>query len=173
MKIRTLGMAMLLAGLAFGQTGNGAKAGEQPPPLSVEEWLKGEPVTAFAPGTVYLVELWGTWCGPCLENIPHLTRLQARYAKEGLVVIGVASHEFKERAVLDAFMKERGAEMGYRVAYDTDLSMEKAWDTGGREGVQFRLPISFVIDRGGRLRFVGHPSDPEMDKTIAEAIGKR
>jgi thiol-disulfide isomerase/thioredoxin len=172
MKMRVLSIFLILAGFAFGQAKTGAKLGEAPPPLTVEEWLKGEPVKALEAGKVYLVEFWGTWCGPCLENIPHLTKLQKQYEKDGLIVVGVASHEFKERGILDAFMKERGAEMAYRVAFDADQSMERDWDTGGREGVQFRLPLSFIIDRGGRVRFVGHPSDPLMDKTIAEALNR-
>lgn len=173
MKIREAMILLVMAGSAFGQSGGGARVGETPPPITVEDWLQGEPVKAFEAGKVYLVEFWGTWCGPCLENIPRLTRLQKQYEKDGFIVIGVASHEFKGREILLSFMKQRGGEMEYRVAVDSDLSMERDWDTGGKAGVQFRLPLSFVIDRGGTLRFVGHPGDSEMDKSIAEAIGRR
>ena len=35
--------------------------GSKAPPLSAEQWLKGEPVQAFEPGKVYVVEFWATW----------------------------------------------------------------------------------------------------------------
>ncbi|RPJ00452.1 MAG: TlpA family protein disulfide reductase [Candidatus Aminicenantes bacterium] len=164
---------LLLALSAASRADDGVKIGDAPPPLSVEEWIKGEPVAGFEPGRVYLVEFWGTWCGPCVKNIPHLSMLQKEYGSRGLIVIGVASHEWKGREALTEFMKARGAEMAYRVAFDADQSMERAWDTDGHEGTVFRLPLSFVIDRGGRVSFVGHPEDKGMDEAVAEAIAKR
>jgi thiol-disulfide isomerase/thioredoxin len=172
-KKKAITVMVLLAVSAVSHADDGVRVGDTAPPLSVDEWVKGEPVTGFAPGRVYLVEFWGTWCGPCLKNIPHLSRLQKEYGTQGLVVIGVASHEWNGRSALTAFMKARGAEMEYRVAFDADQSMERAWDTGGKEGVVFRLPMSFVIDRSGRVCFAGHPEDEGMDKAVAEALARR
>jgi thiol-disulfide isomerase/thioredoxin len=172
-KKRAITVMLLLAFSAVSRADEGVRVGDPPPPLSVDEWIKGEPVTGFETGQVYLVEFWGTWCGPCIKNFPHLSRLQREYGTKGLIVIGVASHEWNGREALMAFMKTRGAEMEYRVAFDADLSMERAWDTGGKEGAVFRLPMSFVIDRSGRVRFAGHPDDEGMDKAVAEAIARR
>jgi thiol-disulfide isomerase/thioredoxin len=69
----------------------GVKIGDAPPAITVDEWIKGPPVTSFASGTVYLVEFWATWCGPCVKNIPHLTNLQREFQSRGLVVIGIAA----------------------------------------------------------------------------------
>jgi thiol-disulfide isomerase/thioredoxin len=166
-------MLILIGLTASAQTGLGVKPGDAPPSITVEEWIKGEPVPSFEQGKVYLVEFWGTWCGPCIKNIPHLSRLQKEFGSQGLIVIGVASHEFKGRETLLDFMKQRGDEMAYRVAFDSDQSMERDWDTGGAKEAQFRLPLSFVIDRSGHVRFVGHPDDPGMDKIITEAVAGR
>ncbi len=149
---------------------SGTKAGDKAPSLSVDEWLKGEPVTSFEKGKVYLVEFWGTWCGPCIENIPHLSDLEKKYSSKGLVVIGVATHEFDGREKLDKFMKERGDEMQYRVAYDTDLSMQNDWDTGEKGGDNFRLPVCFLVDKSGNIDFVGHPSNKELENAIENAV---
>ena len=157
-----------IASVTFSQSG--VSIGDPAPELSVDEWLKGDPVTSFESGTVYLVEFWGTWCGPCIKNIPHLSDLQKKYASKGLVVIGVATHEFDGREKLDKFMKDRGDEMEYLVAYDTDLSMQKDWDTGKKEGDDFRLPVCFLVDRSGKVIFEGHPSDEKLEKVIADAV---
>jgi thiol-disulfide isomerase/thioredoxin len=52
------------------------KVGDPAPPLKVEKFLKGDPVKAFKPGHVYVVEFWATWCRPCVASMPHLTELQ-------------------------------------------------------------------------------------------------
>src|SRR5687767_8058847 len=55
------------------------KPGDSAPKLSVDKWVKGEPVKEFEKGKVYVVEFWATWCGPCITSIPHVTKLQAKY----------------------------------------------------------------------------------------------
>ena len=157
-----------LAGPA--RAGRGVAVGDPAPALSYDEWIKGERVTGFDRGTAYLLEFWGTWCAPCVENIPRLSRLQRQYRKDGLVVVGVASHEFKGREALAVFMRERGARLAYRVAFDADQSMERDWDTGGREGQQFRMPLCFVVDRNGRIAFVGHPGNAALDSVLAALL---
>lgn len=158
----------LLSGLSFAQSG--ARVGDKAPALTIDEWLKGEPVTSCENGKVYIVEFWGTWCGPCIKNIPHLSKLQKQYSGEGLIVIGVATHEFDGRDALDKFMKERGSEMEYRVAYDTDYSMEVEWDTGVLTESDFKLPLAFIIDREGYVAFVGHPENEEFGSVLKNTI---
>jgi thiol-disulfide isomerase/thioredoxin len=166
-----LSLLLCLGARVHGQ--NAVSVGSPAPPLSIDEWIKGESFSRFDPGTVYLLEFWGTWCGPCVENIPRLSEIQRRFADQGLIVLGVASHEFKGREALAAFMKARGGTMAYRVAFDADQSMERDWDTGGLEGVTFRLPLSFVIDRNGRIAFVGHPEDMGMEHAIITALASK
>ncbi len=38
---------------------------------------------------ILIVDLWGTWCGPCKEAVPHLQRLYAKYKHHGLEIVGV------------------------------------------------------------------------------------
>ncbi|MCB0833511.1 MAG: TlpA family protein disulfide reductase [Bacteroidetes bacterium] len=152
--------------------GEGAKVGEAAPKLSVDEWIQGTPVSDFQKGTAYVVEFWGTWCSPCLKNIPKLNEVQNQNASKGLVVIGVASHEFKGRAELGSFMEKRGSELGYRIAYDGDLSMEHDWDTGGNADVQFRMPLCFVINRQGIVVFAGHPENEGFDAALTKVLSE-
>ena len=151
---------------SFGQ----AKVGSKTPSISIDEWLKGDAVTEFKSGTVYLVEFWGTWCHPCVDNIPHLSELQKKYGSQGLVVIGVATHETKDRAFLMDWMKTNGDAMEYTVAYDSDQSMEKDWDTGGSG--DFRLPVCFLIDSSGKVVFAGHPANKKLESLIEATVSK-
>ena len=56
------------------------KIGDPAPALEPMAWIKGEPVKKFAPGRVYVIEFWATWCVPCKELMPHLSDLQRKHA---------------------------------------------------------------------------------------------
>lgn len=155
------------ASAAFGGGGAGADAGprlapgDPAPALAVTEWIKGDAVERFQPGKVYLVELWATWCGPCLKAMPHLTEIQAAHAKDVTVLavdvferVNGEARRDKVRATADAM----GEKMGVRVGIDGNRVMEKTWYTAAqRRGI----PSTFVVDGNGRIAWIGHPNDVE------------
>src|ERR1051325_1895884 len=67
-------------------------AGDKAPPLTIEKWVKGEPITGFEKGRVYVVEFWATWCGPCVASMPHLSELQKEYG-DRVTIIGVTKED--------------------------------------------------------------------------------
>lgn len=94
-------------------------------------------------GQVVLLNFWATWCAPCLEEMPDLNRLQARYGDEGLVVLTISDEPrddllaFEETLPMDT-------ERGY-VADPTRLPQPFMQMITAR-------PSTYVIDRDGRLR---------------------
>ncbi|MBX3402325.1 MAG: TlpA family protein disulfide reductase [Phycisphaeraceae bacterium] len=147
------------------------RTGDPAPPLSIEQWLKGEPVNAFERGKVYVVEFWATWCPPCVAAIPHLNIMQKDHPS--VVVIGIAGSERRpapgqpdtrvER--LQAFIAERGDGMNYRVAYDEDRSMPRTWMEPAGEG---GIPCVFIVGGDGKIAWIGHPN--AMEKHLKSAI---
>jgi thiol-disulfide isomerase/thioredoxin len=90
---------VVIAATAFLMFGAGGAAsaqtlniGDPAPQLVVKEFVKGSPVTQFKPGSVYVVEFWATWCGPCKTSIPHLTELQKKYGDK-VTFVGVSVWE--------------------------------------------------------------------------------
>lgn len=69
------------------------ESGDTVPSLKPLQWVKGTPVDVG--GKVTLVEVWATWCGPCLDSIPHLTELQKKYADK-LNIVGFTEEKKKE-----------------------------------------------------------------------------
>ncbi|NBX25431.1 MAG: TlpA family protein disulfide reductase [Planctomycetes bacterium] len=144
--------------------------GSKAPPLSVEKWVKGEEVSGLAADKVYVVEFWATWCGPCIQSIPHLTKLQKD--NPGVTMIGVAASERGKKdqpdtrlAGLTTFVNKQGDAMGYRVAFDEDRSMSKAWmDASGQQGI----PCAFIVGKDGTIEWIGHPM--EMDQPLAAVV---
>ena len=92
-------------------------------------------------GKVVLVNMWATWCPPCLEELPLLNRIQERYRQRGLVVLGLAGDDDPQRV--------RDFLSANPVSFDVLL------DVGGEVGTQYGIigyPETFVVDREGRLR---------------------
>ncbi len=152
-------------------TGKVLKVGDAAPAIMIDAWLAGNEVKAFERGRVYAVEFWATWCPPCIDSIPHLTKLQKDH--KGLTVIGVAASERGEGdarlAKLRAFIKDQGPKMAYTVAFDGDREMAKGWLEAARKG---SIPTSFVVDAEGVIAFIGHPMDPKFDGAIKAALDK-
>ena len=138
--------------------------GDQAPPPSNGAWVKGEPVKRFEPGKIYVMEFWATWCGPCRAAIPHVTELQQKYEKDGVVIIGQNVWE-NDPSKVEPFVGEMGDQMNYRVVMDDasngpphKAQMAQTWmAAAGRNGI----PCSFVIDRAGKIAWIGHPMKME------------
>jgi thiol-disulfide isomerase/thioredoxin len=161
------------------------RPGSEAPALTLDKWVKGEPVEKFEAGRVYVVEFWATWCGPCIKGIPHLTELQRTYPE--LVIIGVAAAERSAGANPDlsdkapaidprlsgveAFVSKRGDEIGYRIAWDGDASMGKAWMFAAR---QRSIPFAFIVNREGKIAWMGHPNemDGPLDRIMKGTEGR-
>ncbi|HYC00645.1 MAG TPA: TlpA disulfide reductase family protein [Candidatus Limnocylindrales bacterium] len=142
---RLLWAALLAAIVAVGgcQGGGGGKASEGDlAPDFILQSLDGKvrKLSAYR-GQVVLVNLWATWCPPCIEEMPLLNRIADLYRDKGLVVLGVAGdddvsrvHDFVER---------------------TPLKFEILLDPDGAIGTQYGItgyPETFFVDREGRIR---------------------
>ncbi|NTV74342.1 MAG: TlpA family protein disulfide reductase [Holophaga sp.] len=147
------------------------KIGDPAPAIAPATWIKGKPVKAFEKGSLYAVEFWATWCGPCKEGIPHLTELAKAY-KGKVTVIGMNIWEAQKAGGADtlpkvkAFVKAQGPKMGYRVAADgADGHIADAWmKAAGENGI----PCAFLVDREGRVAWIGHPS--ALDGVLKEVL---
>jgi thiol-disulfide isomerase/thioredoxin len=166
------GLAIAIFGLSAVATAQTLRKGDAAPALSVEEFIRGEPVTGFEKGHVYVVEFWATWCAPCIANIPHLSRLQEEHEDEGLIVIGVAAAEHGGRDKLVEWVKtsSHAERMNYRVAYD-DRNSATMWKDWMRAAGTNRIPHAFIVDHEGKIAFSGHPR--HMDDTLKQVLAKR
>lgn len=92
-------------------------------------------------GKAVLLNFWATWCPPCKIEMPWFVDLQNKYAKDGLVVLGVAMDDSEPRKI-----SEFAHEMG--VNYPVLLGNDQVSDDYG--DVQY-LPTTFYIDREGKI----------------------
>jgi len=167
-----LTMAVLLAITLTRQCLAGAlKAGDPAPMLKVGKFVKGQPITGFQRGKIYVVEFWATWCGPCRMTIPHLTEMAKKH--KDVQFIGVSVWEHSQTGVIP-FVKEMGSKMDYAVATDSIPAGQTAnqgymavnWMTAAGQG---GIPTAFVVNREGKVAWIGHPMrlDEPLDKIVA------
>ena len=143
--------------------------GDPAPKLQAAKWVQGDPVTAFDTNHVYIVEFWATWCGPCRSSIPHLNELWQKFKDRGLIAIGQDMAEPDDSGVAP-FVKKMGDQMTYRVALD-----DKSQETNGFMSVHWMkaaeqngIPTAFVINKQGRIAWIGHPMG--LSEQILEEI---
>lgn len=113
-------------------------------------------------GTVVLLNVWATWCGPCRYEIPELQRIHDKYAPRGFEVVGVSVDESGIESVKQ-FIDEY--EMRYPVALDPQGQIANLLQTSV-------LPTSVLVDRDGRIIWKKYGAIMEGDQELDQAISK-
>lgn len=147
--------------------------GQAAPALRVEKFIKGDPVSEFKKGHVYIVEMWATWCGPCIRMFPHLSELQEKH-KDQITIIGVnvwedRGEEYSEKILkkVTDFVNGRDT-MRYTVAYDGgSKNFVKNW---AEPAMVMGIPHAFVVNQDGIIAWSGHPA--ELDDVLPKVLDK-
>ena len=165
--------------------------GSKAPRLNIEHWIsngngKFKPVTSFAPGRVYVVEFWATWCGPCVASMPHLAATQTKYGNK----VQIVSISDEDLETIEGFLKStvrsvKSAEEGAADADDEKGGKAKAakveepkkqtyaeltsvycltTDPDGSSNLDYMeaaaqngIPTSFIVGKSGLVEWIGHP----------------
>jgi len=92
-------------------------------------------------GRVVLLNFWATWCLPCRNEIPEFNEMLREYEAKGFTVVGVTSHD----AVEDVRNFQQDVAQDYTVLLGAEDTPEKFQNGPG-------LPVTYIIDREGRVR---------------------
>ena len=115
-------------------------------------------------GKVVILDFWATYCPPCLEEIPHLAKLQNKH--QDLQVIGLNIGGDEDKPKIPAFVEK--LKMNYPLGYPQDELTDFLF--GGDD----RIPQTFVFDKNGRLvkKLVGFdaPTKSELDAAVRQAL---
>lgn len=138
-----------------------AEADYPAPDLSLND-LDGNPHSlADYRGQVILVNLWATWCPPCVEELPTLNDFYRDYAAKGFLLVGINDGE--ELSVVKDYVTRTG--LTFPIWLDPTYLTESAFGT-------MNLPSSYVIDRQGqvRLQWIGAISRAMLEKYVVPII---
>ncbi|HVE65005.1 MAG TPA: TlpA disulfide reductase family protein [Thermoanaerobaculia bacterium] len=161
--------------LAAAVLGSGGALSGAPPSRLAGELDAGGLLQAISreKGRVVLVNFWATWCVPCREEFPLLTRLEKKHRRAGLSVLGVSTDFQKEKAAVEKFLAQQKPSFpNYRKKSGGDdqkfiEAVDSSW--GGE------LPFSVLYDRSGRkVRvFSGELEIAVVEKQIVQLLGAR
>ena len=116
-------------------------------------------------GKVVLVNLWATWCGPCIAEMPHLNEMQEKYRDKGFEIIGLNTDDESKDAI-DAFAAKQ------------KLNYQLGWADGPMMGEFVKLtklagiPQSILINREGQLTGVFTGGGPKVIGQMKETVEK-
>ena len=113
-------------------------------------------------GRYVLLNLWATWCAPCVRELPALAKLQSAMPPGGLAVVAVDMGRASPAETL-AFLKAHDAS-GLTAYFDPDLGLMHVFGA-------FGLPLSVLFDKKGRE--IAHAAGPaEWDDPASIAYFK-
>jgi thiol-disulfide isomerase/thioredoxin len=146
--------------------------------LADQSPLQGKPAPAFTlldlngkkvslsdfKGHPLLINFWGTYCAPCMIEMPWLQEFSRKYAPDGLVIVGIT---YDSEVGRDAIARTTG-KLG--VTYPILLSTPKT-EKDYLSNTE-ALPISFYVDRAGKIIQVsmGQGSKDELESMVKETI---
>ncbi|WP_286763808.1 MULTISPECIES: TlpA family protein disulfide reductase [Rhodopirellula] len=170
------GVAFLTGGVAA-QAEPTLTVGSKAPSLDIEHYIhedlgKFGPVTDFEDGKIYVVEFWATWCGPCIQSMPHLVELQERHRGNGVQIVSISDEDLETvEGILERdYPGKEGvtfAELtsAYTLTVDPDGS---STDDYMRAANQNGIPAAFLVGKTGLIEWIGHPMS--LDEPLEQVI---
>ena len=169
MRLTTIALCIIVS------TGVGAQdavvplfVGDPAPPIPEVKWVRGEPISSWTPGHVYLVDFWATWCPPCVKGLRHLQTLHEQLAGQNVHMVALAIWPTPTSQPPEELLK-RFPELSYSIAIDSDNAVADTFMPPTRST---GLPNTILIDRRGRLVWVGAPGDGLEDALEAVVEGE-
>lgn len=114
-------------------------------------------------GKVVVVDVWATWCGPCLKEIPFFKKLKDEFEGREVVFMGISVD--KDKFKWEAYVKTENL-----------AGIQLRGTDGIRESYQIKgIPRFMVFDKAGKIITVEapRPSDPALKQMIENALNER
>lgn len=143
----------------------------RPPPITLQPVSFDEFQRRLAAlrGHVVVVDIWATWCVPCIERFPRMVEMHRRYRDQGVRFVSLSVDNREDQAAIEEarrFLQRQNASFDN---YLLDENILKAFEKLDILGI----PAVFLYDRAGRRRYRLTGDDPSRqftEKDIEEAV---
>jgi thiol-disulfide isomerase/thioredoxin len=120
-------------------------------------------------GKVTIVDLWGTWCAPCRQEIPHFVEIYKEYHPKGLEIVGINCNEKGSFGEIKSKIKEftKSNNVPYKCLLNDDMTEAKI---PGFQG----YPTTLFLDRDGRVRLtlVGYTPRARLEAIVGTLLAE-
>ncbi len=155
--------------LAADNSASGADAGAdiegKPAPAFSLPGLDGQQVSSKSlNGSVYVLDFWATWCGPCVASLPHLDGIYKDFKGQGVKFFAVNLQEDKD--TIQKFIND--SKLSIPVLMDLDGTVTGRYDSAGG------IPFTVVVGKDGtvlKAGFLGGDED-QIRPIIQSALKK-
>jgi thiol-disulfide isomerase/thioredoxin len=130
-------------------------------PIRFDEWQKQ---LQSMKGHIVVVDVWATWCAPCIERFPHMVELYHRYKGRGVEFVSMSVDDREDRAAVERARQFVNQQKATFPNYLMDENIMQSFEKLGVQGV----PAVFLYDRGGRLRYDLNGNDPNHQATVKD-----
>jgi peroxiredoxin len=113
---------------------------------------------------VLLLNIWATWCKPCVEEMPTMQAAHESYADRGFRVVAVSIDDAGAEDLIRGFRQEHG--LTFEILHDPAWAVYDTYQLNG-------VPMSFLIDREGTIRrteYVADWASPELRSEIEKLL---
>lgn len=107
-------------------------------------------------GSITVLSFWATWCAPCREELPRLSKLSQDYSAKGVRFIAVSVDEAKDRSKIEPFIRQQNINLDVWVGGNSGIL--------DRVGLGNVVPGTIVIDKNNEVigRIMGEAQDTDI-----------
>ena len=117
-------------------------------------------------GKVILVNMWATWCGPCLSEMPAFVKMQGTYGPQGFEILGLDTDDESDTLMADINKVIKEKNINYPIVFSEASTQVAFLKISNFDGI----PQSFLIDADGNLHGVFKGANPENVAKIEQIV---
>jgi thiol-disulfide isomerase/thioredoxin len=149
-----------VAGVLFACLLGGVAQARRVPNLELKDLAGHSQKTASLRGSIVVISFWATWCTPCREELPRLSKLAQDYSANSVRFVAISIDEPKDRVKVAPYVAEQKLAMEIWVGGDTDMLAQV--------GLGDIVPGTIILDQQGEIigRITGEAREEDIRSRV-------